>query len=164
MPRLVVVLPVRPLEAGDGFALRDWPLHVTVAPTFVVALDLATVVGAISPLLESQPALTVRAGPDEGFGPSLDIPVTVIEPSAELTALHARLIAALRGVGAEFDDPEFIGDGYRAHVTVRRADRLCPGDSVELAQATIVDMAPQGDARLRRVVWAMALRRPDEPR
>jgi len=62
VPRLVVVLPLRPLAVGDSFALRDWPLHLTVAPTFVVDADQETVRSAIAPLLESVPVLWVQAG------------------------------------------------------------------------------------------------------
>ena len=46
--RLVVVLPLQPLTVGDGFSLSDWPLHVTVAPTFVVTADLNAVTAALS--------------------------------------------------------------------------------------------------------------------
>lgn len=157
MPRLVVVLPLQPLTVGDGFSLSDWPLHVTVAPTFVVAVDLAVVVAAITPVLAPQPALRERVGQDEGFGRSGKIEVSVVVPSRQLADLHTRLLAALTDIGAVFDDPEFIGNGYRAHVTKTRAAQASPGDVLTLAQAAIVDMEPEGDGRLRRVVWAIPL-------
>jgi 2'-5' RNA ligase superfamily len=160
VPRLVIVLPLQPLTAGDGFTLREWPLHVTVAPTFVVDVDIETVLVAISPLLISQPRLRLRAGPDEGFGRSQSIPVTVVDPSPELNDLHARLKAALTAVGAVFDDPNFVGAGYRAHVTKTRLAHTHPGDVLKLDQAAVVDMAPEGDRRLRRVVWTIPLLNP----
>ena len=154
---MVVVLPLQPLTVGDGFSLSDWPLHVTVAPTFVVAVDLTAVIAAIGPLLTRQPGLRVRVGQDEGFGRSGKIPVSVVEPSHELNDLHARLVAVLLDVGAVFDDPEYVGSGYRAHITKTRSAQACPGDEPLLRQATIVDMEPEGDLRLRRVVWATPL-------
>ncbi|MET3806044.1 hypothetical protein ABIB25_003053 [Nakamurella sp. UYEF19] len=176
--RLVVVLPLRRLEVGEAFALRDWPLHVTVAPTFVLdgpardagsddgcMLDSAVLDSAVlemvsaaieGPLVEC-PSLRLLAAGDEGFGRSGAIPVTVVEPSVELDALHHLLVAALSDLGARFDDPEFTGSGYRAHVTVRQGRRVDTGDVLEPTQAVIVDMEPQGDARLRRVVWARDL-------
>ncbi len=153
MPRLVVVLPLRPLATGDGFTLREWPLHITVAPTFVVQQDSNAVITTISPVLRSQTRLRVLAGPDEGFGRSQAIPVTVVDPSPELTNLHHRLLAALTAVGAVFDDSDFTGAGYRAHVTKTRLAQVHPGDHLALDQAAVVDMAPEGDRRLRRVVW-----------
>ena len=35
MPRLVVVLPLSPMRDGDSFAVKDWPLHITVSPPFL---------------------------------------------------------------------------------------------------------------------------------
>jgi hypothetical protein len=156
VPRLVVVLPLDPLHDGDGFSLRDWPLHLTVAPTFT-RIDLPAVVRAITPVLLAQRSFRLRVGQDEGFGRSQKIPVSVVEPSAELTDLHVALLDALRLAGADFDDPEFIGNGYRAHVTMTRRARVSAGDQLTLHQAAIVDMAPEGDQRLRRVVWTMTL-------
>ena len=158
MRRLVVVLPLQVLADGVGFSLRDWPLHVTVAPTFEITADLTTVVSVINPVLSAQPALCVRAGRDEGFGRSMNRPATVIDPSVELTDLHIRLVAALRQSGAEFDHPDFVEAGYRAHVTKTRVESVVAGDVLELRQAAIVDMEPRGDQRLRRVVWTTELR------
>ena len=155
--RLVVVLPLQPLTVGEGFSLSDWPLHVTVAPTFVVAVDLDAVIAAIAPVLRPQPPLRERVGHDEGFGRSGKIGVSVVVPSRGLGDLHVRLVAALTAIGAVFDDPEFIGAGYRAHVTKTRRAQSAPGDVLTLGQAAIVDMEPEGDGRLRRVVWAIPL-------
>jgi hypothetical protein len=156
VPRLVVVFPLEPLGAGEGFSLRDWPLHLTVVPTFT-GVDLTRAQSAISPILAAHRPLQLRTGPDEGFGRSMTIPVSVIVPSIELTELHSALVTALLAVGAVFDDPEFIGSGYRAHVTMTRRASVHEGDRLNLRQVAIVDMAPEGDRRLRRVVWTMTL-------
>jgi hypothetical protein len=160
--RLVVVLPLAPLGVGDGFRLKDWPLHLTVAPTFVIGADdigadMAAVLTVITPILAKQRQLVVRAGPDAGFGHFGKIPVTLIEPSAELSRLHQRLLDALLAVGAAFDDPEFVGRGYGPHVTITRSARVALGDTLTLRQAALVDMAPAGHGRLRRVVWTRTL-------
>jgi hypothetical protein len=176
--RLVVVLPLLPLGVGDGFSLKDWPLHLTVAPTFVIGgghgdadsadadradadsvdADRANVLAAVTPILTERSQLIVQAGSDAGFGHSGKIPVTLIEPTAALSGLHHRLVEALLTVGAAFDDPQFIGDGYRPHVTLTRSARVSVGDTLTLRQAALVDMAPAGERRLRRVVWAHSLR------
>ena len=138
-------------------------MHLTVAPTFVIgthdiAADPAVVLSVLTPILAAQPALSVRAGSDAGFGHSGKIPVTLIEPSAELVGLHQQLVDCLLAVGAKFDDPEFIGRGYRPHVTVTRSARVSLNDQLRLRQAALVDMAPAGHRRLRRVIWAAPLR------
>lgn len=157
MPRLVVVLPLVPLALGDGWALNDWPLHVTIVPTFETESTAAEVGAALKPLLAGRGHLTVLTGFDEGFGRAADIPVTIIEPAGELVELHASLVAAVKSGGGIFDDPEFIEDGYRAHVTKTRYAETKSGELLRLRQIALVDMAPQGDARLRHVVWCQSL-------
>lgn len=160
MPRLVVVLPLLQLEVGAGFPLRTWPLHVTVAPTFVTGADARAVAAAIAPVLAGAPAMSVTAGQDEGFGPSGRVPVTVLVPSPELSHLHEVLLEALLAVDAEFDDPAYIGHGYRPHVTVTGTARLQPGDVAQLEQAALVDMEPVGPERWRQVLWTALLQFP----
>jgi 2'-5' RNA ligase len=157
VPRLVVVLPLLPLRIGDGFPLRTWPLHVTVAPTFVTDAGPAAVAEAISTVVAAAATISVTAGGDEGFGPSGRVPVTVLVRSPELSALHALLLQTLSTAGAVFDDPEYTGPGYRAHVTVTAEARMRPGDVALLEQAALVDMEPVGPQRWRRVVWVARL-------
>lgn len=158
MPRLVVVLPLAPLATGDGFPLKTWPLHVTVAPTFCTDADIPAVAAAIAPVVAGGSAVSVTAEGYEGFGPSGRVPVTVLERSAELWTLHAGLVEALQAVDAQFDDPEYVGAGYRAHVTITADARMTPGQVSLLEQAAIVDMEPVGAQRLRNVVWVSPLR------
>ena len=157
LPRLVVVLPLEPLELGAAHPLKTWPLHVTAAPTFVIDAELSTVVEAIGPSLAQQRRLHLRAGEDAGFGDSGNIPVSLVEPSAALTDLHRRLVALLRASGATFDKPHFTGAGFNPHVTMTRIARSSLGNPLDLRQATIVDMEPRGADRLRRVVWTAEL-------
>lgn len=163
VPRLVVVLPLVPLRVDDGFPLRSWPLHVTVAPTFVTDDDAAAVAMAIAPVVEATPVVPVTAGGVEGFGPSGRIPVTLVVPSPGLTTLHGLLLDALETVGAHFDDPEYTGRNYRAHVTHIDDDRMQPGQVALLRQAALVDMEPVGTRRWRQVVWVSPLQASDRP-
>lgn len=155
--RLVVILPLLPLQPGDAYSLAAWPLHLTVVPTFVVAVDLAAVVAVIEPVLAPQAALLLTVGADEGFGRSQRIPVSLVGTSPDLSALHRRLMQGLFAVGAVFDDPDFVGTGYRPHITMTKAARAQPGELLQLEQAAVVDMEPVGPGRLRKVVWATPL-------
>jgi hypothetical protein len=157
VPRLVVILPLLPLSAGDAFTLREWPLHVTVAPTFVIKSGLPGVLPAINPILISRRSLRLSVGPEEAFGRAQNVPVSLIEPTMEIRGLHLRLISALLAVGAQFDDPEFIGAGFRPHVTLKGASRLHSGSDLTFRQVAVVDMAPAGERRLREVVWTTKL-------
>jgi len=146
MPRFVVILPLQPLAAGDRFTTRDWPLHVTIVPVFTSPASAAD----IASLLECNlPALTIVAGHDEGFGPKNALPVTVVEPSPELAALHLALIDLLQ---PQFKNPEYTGDAYRAHITIKRGFRAVDGESYRLTQLALVDMEPEQELGMRRVL------------
>ena len=151
--RLVIVLPLRPLAVGDAFTLREWPLHLTVAPTFVIAGGLPAVLPVVAPVLLAHRALVLDVGPADGFGHAMNVPVSLVEPSAELIGLHSRLIASLLTVGARFDHPEFIGDAYRPHITLKGVPVLRCGVRLTQRQAAVVDMAPAGERRFRPVSY-----------
>jgi hypothetical protein len=157
VPRLVIIAPLTPLAVGDAFTLREWPLHLTVAPTFVITEGLPAVLSAVAPILLPQPGLRLCVGPEEGFGHAGIVPVSTITPTRELTDLHVALVTALLAVGAQFDDPNFIGDAYRPHVTLKGGAALRPGAGLTLQQAAVVDMAPAGERRFREVVWTTEL-------
>ena len=152
MPRLVVVLPLAPLEVGSSFAVSAWPLHVTVLPPFLTDAPADAVAAAILAATREHPPLTVVAGPDDLFGRRHDIPVSLIAPSSELTLLHRTLVAAVHPFAAEPDEPAFTGGGFSAHVTHKPPARVHQGDSLTLSQIALVDMLPRAHAAGRTVL------------
>jgi hypothetical protein len=149
MPRFVVVLPLQPLSPGDRFTTRDWPLHVTIVPVFT---STATAPDVAALLEVALPAVTIVAGPDEGFGPKNALPVTVVRPSAELDALHRSLVDALAPIAPQFQHPGYTLDGYRAHITVKRSFRAVEGERYRLEQLALVDMQPGQELGMRVVL------------
>jgi 2'-5' RNA ligase len=153
MPRLVVVLPLSPLEAGDSFAVQNWPLHITVMPPFLTDAAPSDIAHAIATATSAHPELTVTAGRDAMFGRRENIPVTLVVESPELIALHRTLLAAIRPFAATPDEPAFTGGGFRAHVTMKLPARVHEGEELILAQIALVDMAPAA-GQAGRVVLA----------
>lgn len=162
MPRLVVVLPLEPLREGDSFAVKEWPLHITVLPPFSTDATVAEVQEAIATATASQPQLTAIAGGDEMFGRRHDIPVTVIVENARLTRLHNILVDAVRPLAASPDERAFTGSGFRAHVTVKGHRRVHEGDELTLSQIALVDMAPRSAPGGRVVLATRPLQIPNE--
>jgi hypothetical protein len=157
MPRLVVVLPLTPLEVGSSFAVSAWPLHITVLPPFLTDAPAREIAAAILAATRVHPPLTVVAGADELFGRRHTIPVSLVDASLELTALHRTLVTAIRPFAAEPDEPAFTGDGFRAHVTHKPPARVHPGDTLTLTQLALVDMLPRAHAAGRTVLAAHPL-------
>jgi 2'-5' RNA ligase len=161
MPRLVVVLPLEPLQEGESFAVKDWPLHITVLPPFSTEATVAQVADAIATATASQPPLTAIAGSDELFGRHHDIPVTVIVENEGLTRLHHALVDAVQPLAASPDERAFTGSGFRPHVTVKGDRRVAEGDQLTLPQVALVDMAPRKAHGGRVVLATRALVEPE---
>ncbi|MGL3806695.1 2'-5' RNA ligase family protein [Paeniglutamicibacter sp. R2-26] len=147
MGAFVLVSFVVPVQAGLVFPRTSWPLHVTV-----VRFDTRDTVTAICARLDQAlPSLLgfgVCVGPDAHFGRNGSVPVSLVEPEPALELLHA---AALEALGPEAHLPGHHHSNYRPHVT-HAAERLYPGDRFTISQAALVDLRPDNDPRLRRVV------------
>lgn len=152
MSRLVIVLPLAPMSVGDSFAVRDWPLHITVLPPFLSAAEPASIADVVATACADQGPLRVIADHDELFGRRHDIPVTLVREHPELTRLHRTLIDALRPFAATPEEPAFTGDGFRPHVTVKGRARVSAGDVLSLRQLAIVDMLPRAHPAGRTVL------------
>jgi 2'-5' RNA ligase len=159
MSRLVVVLPLSPLHTGDSFAVRDWPLHITVLPPFLTDASPTEIADSIAAAASAQGPLTAIAGHDEMFGRREDVPVTVVVENEALTRLHRTLVDAVRPFAASPDEPAFTGPGFRAHVTIKRNGRVHRGDELSLAQIALVDMAPRSASSGRTVLATIPLPR-----
>lgn len=143
MSRLVVVLPLAPLQQGERFEVAEWPLHITVLPPFLTQAKPEHITSVLEGIASACGPIVGVADEDALFGRRHNIPVTVMAPNAALTQLHRALIEALRPFGAEPDEPAFTGNSFRAHVTVKGERRIHPGDTVHLTQLALVDMVPR---------------------
>jgi len=160
MPRLVVVLPLSPLQSGESFAVQSWPLHITVLAPFLTDAPPEQIAQAIAAATSGQRALTAIAGPEEMFGRREDVPVTVVVESEDLTRLHRTLVEAVRPLAASPHERAFAGPGFRAHVTVKNHDRVHEGDELVLSQISLVDMAPRSMPAGRSVLATFPLLAP----
>jgi 2'-5' RNA ligase len=154
MPHYVVVLPLAPLALYGGFSMSAWPLHVTIVPNFSTEDGPAAVGDALGP---TPPAMDVVVGDEAMFGARENVRVALVEHSSALVAAHRELVARIRSAGAEFENPGYLDEGYRPHITATRRASAVQGERFRFVQLALVDMTPHGDAGLRRVVWTAAL-------
>jgi 2'-5' RNA ligase len=152
MGAYVAVVFVQPVQAGFTFPRAEWPLHLTLA-RFDTRESADAIRTRIGPALAAGLGFTARIGQDALFGRSGTVPVSLVEPHPKLQALHEALLDAL-GPAVHVLSPQHLRAHFRPHVT-QLAGRLQPGDSLEVAQAALVDMRPGGDSRFRKVlaVW-----------
>lgn len=148
----VLVAFVVPAQAGLVFPRSSWPLHITLV-RFDTRESAEVVRARLDGVLPARLGFGVRIGPDAQFGRDGSVPVSLVEPEPALHRLHTASLEAL-GPRVHLPGAQHIRSNYRPHVT-HAGERLRPGDQVRIRQAALVDMRPDNDPRLRRVlaIW-----------
>ena len=156
----VLVLPLAPLQIGDTFSRRNWPLHVTIVGNFSTESGVDDLVRALEPAAKSQQALALdplMLGEQALFGAGGDVVVNVVaDENHQLASLHALLLEAIRGL-IELFEPHHALSGYRPHITAIPPAITREGDRFELHSLALVDLDWFGDESLTKVVWATGL-------
>ena len=143
------------------YSTNEWPLHVTIADTFAVDWQGGILLDELTELLARHKTVLSKASRDEYFGPKKETQVTLLDMSKDLLDLHNDLIDFLKKAGALFNDPQYLGSGFRAHATVQPHARLQAGDWVKFNELTLIDMFPGGDPYQRKLLKKMKLSNDD---
>jgi 2'-5' RNA ligase len=154
--RFAVVLPLDPMEVGERYAVRSWPLHITVAPVFSTEATTAMLAARIGEVASAHGTIDVVVGPAELFGPQHDTPAALVE-SPDVRSLHDALLDALAPLGAFFDSPHYAGEGFRPHITTTTRGAAEEGARLRLGQLALVDMEPGPGPGRPQVVAVAAL-------
>lgn len=144
-------------EEGFEYSWTEWPLHITITDVFAIPMDSKKLTNQLVGLLEKQQPVTIKAAEDDYFGQEKQVQVTLINMSKELITLHKNVIISLKDAGAVFNDPRYIEDGYKAHVTVQSHSRVNTGDSISIKQISLIDMFPNNDGYKRKVLKTFTL-------
>jgi hypothetical protein len=153
MRNLIFVAFVEPVTDGLVFPRTHWPLHITLV-RFDVDSDRAAgqLAAMAGPLAEPALGANLTVGEDAGFGRNGSVAVSLVQPQKDLQALHEQLVAAVRSLAGKVLTPAHTLSGYRPHVSHHGDKRLNPGDAVVLDRIALVDMAPDGDRTVRRIL------------
>jgi len=161
MRNLIFVAFVEPVAEGSVFLRTEWPLHITLVRFDVGTADSADaavrLAGLAGPHAAAALGANLQVGEDAGFGRNGSVPVSLVQPQPDLQALHEQLATAVESSGGRILTPAHTLSGYRPHVSHHGAKRLQPGDAVVLDRIALVDMAPDGDHTVRRILrlWAL---------
>src|SRR5690606_35864259 len=155
--RYVIIKLLEQLKEGDEFSPENYPLHITIVPSFQLERMDDVLLGKIKRLCDNLKAFTLTAGQDEYFGPNREVHVTTMVMNDEIRRLHNRLVGILADAGAIFDEPEYMFKNYHAHATVQRATRLYSNDSVTVEDVTIIDKLPNGNPDKRKLLKTLYL-------
>lgn len=112
----LLALEVAPLEIGGVYDVL--PSHCTLMHRFWSGLSPTQLTEKLKPIFDGTEAIELVFESKAVFGPP-PVHVNKIKETPKLKSLHMRLYEKLRNLGAEFTAPQWVTDGYKAHVTER---------------------------------------------
>ena len=152
MQKYVLIHILEPVANNTQFSMYDWPLHVTLSPRFAVDIKRTGLIESLRTLIAKKKPLTTIVENDEHFGLESKIHVSLLNLTIELFELHNEVLDLLESYGAVFDEPGYSRSGYKPHITVQKNGRVYKGDSITIDSLTLVDMFPDQDIKLRKVL------------
>jgi|SRR3990167_5761615 len=150
--KYVIVIPLERLAVGYEFSPENYPLHITIVPSFQLKDFSKELLNKIELLCSQTSRFEMIAGSDEYFGSDNSILVTEMLMNDKIRDLHNKLVKLVSDAGAIFDEPEYTQTKYRAHSTVQAHNRLTAGDTIIIDEIAIIDKLPNGSANKRRVI------------
>ena len=136
------------IDEGESFSMYEWHLHTTLADVFAVNRTDA-LMADLQEFADSQP---YAASYIEGETVLGETPVWLIHPTQELRDIHLAVVDILEKHGAIFNTPAFTRDGYIPHITKQVDGIMNDGDKVIVNTFSLVDMFPEGDWQVRKVI------------
>lgn len=152
MQKYTIVKFLENVEENYEFPATDWPLHMTIAGVFAVDWESTDLLQKLKNLLSKQKPIVVVADKDDYFGEQKQTQVTILGMTPELRQLHFDIVALLENSSAGFHESQYLGDGFKAHVTVQKQGRLHKGDEVIVDELSIVDMFASKEIGRRKVL------------
>lgn len=135
----------------EEFPMSEWPLHVTLLANFRID-QLDQLKMELEKFIEHAEPFDIKADGEAKFGPNQSVAVSLIRPDYNIIKLHNDLLDMATRLGAIFDEPAFIGNGYRPHSTIQQKERLQDEQTIKLNNLTLIDMYPNEDIKRRKII------------
>lgn len=157
--KYVIVHFVDISKVPSEFPYTEWPLHVTLLANFTISHPLEKLIEKLELYAQETEPFEIMSDGEDLFGPNQNVDVTLIQPSEIIRKVHADLTAITKSLGAVYDEPIFMGEGFRAHATKQVNSRLSDKQILTLNNFTLVDMYPDNNINRRRTIKTYKLGR-----
>lgn len=155
--KYVIVHFIDKANTPQEFPASEWPLHVTLLANFTLGKPIEQLEKELADYVQHAKPFDIMADGEAFFGPKQNVHVSLIKPNDEIIAMHNTLAAITKQLDAVYDEPAFMGEGYRPHATIQAKARLADKQSVPLDDITLVDMYPDENINRRRIIKTFAL-------
>ncbi len=150
-------LEVKPMNIGDIY--QELPSHCTLMHRFWSELSPELLVSKVNDFFKQIHPVVLKPHEHLLLGPKR-VPVAELELTNELKELHMRLCEFLNDLGVGYTAPEWVGEGYRAHVTERENTRMEVGSQHISKAVYLVEVEVPGHDHTRFVRQKFKLREP----
>ena len=113
----IFTLEIAPLKIGEMY--NPLPSHLTLVSRFWSDLSPKELAETVTPVFDTTNKLTIFFGETAFLGPQKK-EVNLIEPKDDLKKLHMKLVKPLNSASVEFTNSQWVGDGFRPHITKRK--------------------------------------------
>ncbi|HUS26652.1 MAG TPA: 2'-5' RNA ligase family protein [Nevskiaceae bacterium] len=135
--RYLFALEVAPIEAGKTY--DELPSHLTLMSRFFCGLRPEQLAEVVCPLLERTKLLELLFEQTTALGPK-QLTVHMVAYSNELKHMHNALRNLLDLAKVDYEYPQFIGKGYKPHVTKRDDVQFARGDRKIVKAVCLVEV------------------------
>lgn len=136
------------MDVGDTY--EELPLHCTLMHRFWSELDPEVLADKLSEFFKTIQPILLKPYEHLLLGPK-QVPVSELELTDQFKDLHMRLYESLNDLGVEYTAPEWVGDGYRAHVTERENARLEVGTEYVSKAVYLIEVKVPGHDHKRLI-------------
>jgi len=158
MKKYLIVNIVDSSNIPTLFSSEKWPLHLTLLMHFNTDKPVEHIVTELEKCTNKLKAFEVLVESESEFGPNLNVPASIIQASKELSELHANLMGVVKKLDATYDEPIYIGTGYRPHVTTQGGVKLSIGQTLLVDNVTLAERIEVPKGKLIKIVKTFGLK------
>jgi hypothetical protein len=142
-----LVLQVASLVVKDRYDIL--PAHCTLMHRFWSELPPEQLGKELADTLMGQQTIKLNFKEEALLGPN-KVAVNKINMSRQLRDLHSTIYEKLNSLGVEYTAPEWVGNGYVAHVSKRDDSSLGEGDIFISTAICLVEVDEEGHRNVRQ--------------
>jgi 2'-5' RNA ligase len=155
--KYVIVHFIDIAKVPSEFPYTQWPLHVTLLANFTISQPIGKLIESLEVYAQNTKPFKIMSDGEDSFGPNQNVAVSLIRTTENIRKLHADLTSISEALGAEFDEPKFMGEGFRPHATKQISSQLEDKEEILLNNFTLVDMYPDNNIERRRIIKTFEL-------
>lgn len=145
-------------ENLTSFYAKDWPLHLTLLMHFNTDKPVELLVKALVDCADRHKSFDVLVEGESLFGINKDILVSVLQLNKEIKDLHNALMSVAAKLGATYDEPNYVGAGFKPHVSTQGGVKLIIGQSIIVDDITLVEVIKVPEGKLIKVIKTFQLK------